>query len=127
VILAGTGATALATALTGGAIGAAAGGLGGALIGVGIPEQRARHYNDRVARGGYLIMVDGTEEEIRRAEAILTRWGIEDWGIYDAPGTDTRPTPAPDYTTRAVEEQPEVRAVDHQPKVIIVDHRNEVL
>lgn len=127
VILAGTGATALATTLAGGALGAAAGGLGGALIGSGIPEERARHYNDRVVRGGYLIMVDGTEEEIRRAEAILTRWGIEDWGIYDIPGVDTTPAHRPDYTTRAVEEQPEVRAVDHQPQVIIVDHRNEVL
>ncbi|WP_013320246.1 general stress protein [Gloeothece verrucosa] len=125
VLLAGTAATTLATTLAGGAIGAAAGGLGGALIGLGVPEDRARHYNERIARGGYLLIVDGTEEEIRRAESILNRWGVEDWGIYDAPDADV--TRSQDYPTRAVEHQAEVQTVDHEPKVIIVDHRNEVL
>lgn len=139
VVLAGTAATTLATTLAGGAIGAAAGGIGGALIGLGIPEEQARIYNDRVVRGGYLLIVDGTEEEIRRAEAILSRWGIEDWGIFDAhSGSANRSI---DYTHRAAQVDPEVRSVDRQivndnletggisehPKVIIVDHRHEVL
>jgi predicted nucleic acid-binding protein len=84
VIAGGALSTALATAAAGGAIGAAAGGIGGALVGLGIPEERARFYNDRVNRGDYLVMVDGTEDEIRRAEAILSRHGIQEWGIYDA-------------------------------------------
>src|SRR5919202_882351 len=83
VIAGGALATALATAAAGGAIGAAAGGLTGALIGLGIPEERARFYNDRVNRGDYLVMVDGTEDELRHAEAILSRHGIQEWGIYD--------------------------------------------
>ncbi|ACK69097.1 hypothetical protein PCC7424_0637 [Gloeothece citriformis PCC 7424] len=139
LLFAGTGATALATALTGGAIGAAAGGLGGALIGLGIPEHQAQHYSDRVKRGGYLLMVDGTEDEIRHAEAILTRWGVEDWGIFDAPRSHTTPTPHSPH--RVAQQQPEIRSVEPQtshstlegeaisehPKVIIVDHRHEVL
>lgn len=92
IVLAGEVATALATTAAGGAIGAAAGGLVGALVGLGIPEERARVYNDRVSQGGYLVIVDGTEQEISQAEAILHRGGIEEYGVYDAP------TPASDAT-----------------------------
>lgn len=88
IMLAGAGATALATTLAGTALGAAAGGLIGALAGMGIPEDRARIYSDRVARGDYLVIVDGTEEEIRRAENILAGRGIQEWGVYDRPATD---------------------------------------
>ena len=85
VMLGGALATALATTISGGAIGAAAGGLGGGLIGLGIPEDRARGYSDRVSRGEYLVMVEGSDAEIDRAESILSHRGIQDWGIYDAP------------------------------------------
>jgi hypothetical protein len=88
VMLGGALATALATTLAGGAIGAAAGGLVGALVGLGIPEDRARVYNDRVSRGDYLVIVDGSEDEIRQAETILSHRGIQEWGIYDATGHD---------------------------------------
>ena len=91
VMLAGATATAIATALAGGAIGAAAGGLVGGLVGLGIPEERARSYHDSVARGGYLVIVDGSDAEIRSAEAILKRRGIHDWEIYDAPRTEGNP------------------------------------
>ncbi|MFB2836761.1 general stress protein [Floridanema evergladense] len=84
VMLAGATATAIATTLSGTAIGAAAGGLLGALIGLGIPEERARVYNERVSRGEYLVIVDGDSDEIARAEAILRRHNIEEWGIYDS-------------------------------------------
>jgi uncharacterized membrane protein len=69
VILAGEVATALATTLAGTAIGAAAGGLLGALIGLGIPEERAKVYSDRVSRGDYLVIIKGTDKEIAKAEA----------------------------------------------------------
>jgi hypothetical protein len=94
IILAGEVATTLATTLAGGAIGAAAGGLVGGLIGLGVPEHRARAYNDRVSRGEYLVIVDGTEPEIARAEAILSRRGIQDWGIYDTQQTNAATTPS---------------------------------
>jgi uncharacterized protein (TIGR02271 family) len=87
VMLAGEVATTLATALAGGAIGAAAGGLLGGLVGLGIPEKRAKAYSDSVAKGNYLVIVDGTEDELQRAEAILKRGGIQDWGVYDIPAT----------------------------------------
>ncbi len=85
VMLAGATATALATTLSGGAIGAVAGGLIGALIGLGIPEERARVYNDRVSRGDYLVMVEGSNADISHAESILGRGGIQEWGVYDIP------------------------------------------
>lgn len=83
VMLAGAGATALATTLTGGAIGAATGGIVGGLVGLGIPEDRARNYSDRVDQGDYLVMVTGSDEEIQLAQSILSPRGINDWGIYN--------------------------------------------
>ena len=81
VMLAGATATAIATTLSGAGIGAAAGSLIGALIGLGIPEERARVYNERVSRGEYLIIIDGMDGEIALAEAILNRRGIQEFGI----------------------------------------------
>jgi hypothetical protein len=93
-MLAGAAATALATTLTGGAIGAAAGSLLGGLVGLGIPEDRAKVYSDRVDRGDYLVMAEGTDEEIDRAEAIFRRHGIHEWGIYDFPANASTRTVA---------------------------------
>jgi hypothetical protein len=92
IMLAGATATALATTFSGAAIGAAAGGLIGALVGLGIPEERARHYNDRISQGDYLVIVDGTEADLREAEAVLSHRGIQDWGIYNIPAPDQSPT-----------------------------------
>jgi hypothetical protein len=89
IMLAGAEATAIATTLAGTAIGATAGGLIGALAGLGIPEEEARAYSDRVARGDYLVLLNGTEEEVATAERILSRGGIQNWGIYDYPSVDT--------------------------------------
>jgi hypothetical protein len=89
VMAGGALATALATTVAGGAIGAAAGGLVGGLVGLGIPEDRARMYSDRVSHGEYLVMVEGSEDEIRRAESVLRNRGIQNWGIYDATVSDT--------------------------------------
>jgi hypothetical protein len=85
VMLGGALATALATTISGGAIGAAAGGVVGALAGLGIPEDRAKVYGDRLSRGEYLVMVEGSEAEIHQANLILSRQGVEEWGSYDAP------------------------------------------
>ncbi|MEG3439946.1 general stress protein [Pannus brasiliensis CCIBt3594] len=112
VVVAGAEATVLATTLAGGAIGAAAGGLVGSLIGLGIPEDRARFYSDRVAAGDYLVMVRGTEEEIRRAEAILNRGHIGNFGVYDAPVTGSTGD-----TGRT--------AIVNEPDVIVIDRREE--
>ena len=94
ILLAGAEATAIATTLAGGAIGAAAGGLIGALIGLGIPEEKAKVYSDRVKGGSFLVIVNGTAAEISRAEAIMQRHGVEEFGIYDVPGA--KPTAVTD-------------------------------
>jgi hypothetical protein len=102
ILLAGAGATVLATTAAGVGIGAAAGGLLGALIGLGIPEERARVYNDRVAQGQYLVMVEGTDQELARAEAILHRRGIEEYGVYDMPAHEHRNAVANQAASTAV-------------------------
>ncbi|MEC4816368.1 MAG: general stress protein [Scytonema sp. PMC 1069.18] len=132
VLAGGAAATALATALAGGAIGAAAGGLTGGLIGLGIPENRAKVYNDRVNKGDYLVIVDGTEGEARRAEAILKRHHIEEFDIFDA--TDKHGILHRNYDQGIHHEAPVVNTTptehlaDHStdnPAVTIIDHRNE--
>ena len=86
ILLAGEVATALATTAAGAGIGAAAGGLIGALIGLGIPEEKAKIYNDRVGKGSFLVMVTGNSYEIERAATIMRNNGVEEFDIYDMPG-----------------------------------------
>jgi hypothetical protein len=104
IMLAGAAATTLATTIAGAGIGAVAGSLLGALIGLGIPEERARVYDERVRRGHYLVILDGTDAEIARAEAILHQQGVEEFGIYDHPDATNAsagyvtPTPTAGYS-----------------------------
>ncbi|WGV23501.1 general stress protein [Halotia branconii] len=125
VIAGGAAATAIATTVAGGAIGAAAGGIVGGLVGLGIPEDRARVYNDRFQRGDYLIIVDGTESEVRQAEAILRHRGIEEFATYDV--NDNNRAYRPDLNRNRYDETPVYSATsDHDdPNVIVVDHRDE--
>lgn len=74
---------AVATTLAGAGAGAIAGGLVGALAGLGIPEERAKVYADHIEKGGYVVIVDGTDAEIQRAHQILNNRGIREWGVYD--------------------------------------------
>jgi hypothetical protein len=87
VMLAGAAATAIATAVSGSVIGAAAGSLAGGLVGLGIPEDRAHAYSERVAHGDYLVMVEGSEAEITMAQSVFSNHGIRDWRVYDLPIT----------------------------------------
>ncbi|BAZ03428.1 hypothetical protein [Calothrix sp. NIES-3974] len=82
IMLAGAEATAIASALAGGAIGTAAGSLTGALIGLGIPDDKAKVYSDLVDNGYYLIIVNGDSREIAIAEMILRNRGIEHWDTF---------------------------------------------
>ena len=93
ILLAGAEVSAIATTLAGGAIGAATGGLVGALIGLGILEEKAKVYSDSVAGGSFLVMVTGTEAEVKRAEAIMQRCGVEEFGIYNAPAQTAQSAP----------------------------------
>ncbi len=71
--------------LLGSGASAAAGGLIGALQGWFLPEEAAQLYNDRVFQGNYLVTIEGTEEDIRRAEPVLNRWNIQEWRVIDIP------------------------------------------
>jgi uncharacterized protein (TIGR02271 family) len=83
ILLAGATATTLATTLAGAGIGAAAGGLVGALVGLGIPEERAKLYSDRVATGSFLVMVEGRQDEMNSVVDIMRRHGVEELDVYD--------------------------------------------
>jgi hypothetical protein len=83
VLLAGAAATTLATTLAGTAIGAGGASLLGALIGLGVPDNDAQVYSDLLEQGYYLVVVDGTETQVRHAGEILTRKGISQWQVYD--------------------------------------------
>jgi uncharacterized protein YjbJ (UPF0337 family) len=66
VILPGIGlvvAGPLAAALAGAGAGGATGGLIGALIGSGIPEDRAKHYDEGVRNGGIVMGVNARSDE----------------------------------------------------------------
>ncbi len=114
IIFAGAEATAIATTLAGGAIGAATGGLVGALVGLGIPEEKAKVYNDRVSGGSFLVMVTGTEAEAKRAETIMQRCGVEEFGIYNAPNP---PAPTAQPVAKAPAPKTEVAADNDNVKL----------
>ncbi|MGB3510755.1 MAG: general stress protein [Microcoleaceae cyanobacterium] len=84
IVVAGE-ASAIASTLAGAGIGAASGALIGALTGLGIPEEQAKIYSDRVTGGSYLLIYTGTPAEISRVEPILQDNGIEEYNAYDAP------------------------------------------
>ncbi|HEY9797480.1 MAG TPA: hypothetical protein V6D30_17675, partial [Leptolyngbyaceae cyanobacterium] len=85
IIAAGSLATALvATVASTGIEAAAIGGLVRAIADLGIPEEQARVYSDRLHQDNYLVIVDGTQDEISRAEPIFSDQGIQDWGVYHA-------------------------------------------
>ena len=122
VVAGGAVATALATTAAGGVIGAAAGGITGGLVGLGIPENRARVYNDRLNRGDYLVIVDGTDEEVRHAEAILKRHGIQEFDTFDADRNSVRHetpivnTTSTNYATGSNLDDPAVVIIDHRDR-----------
>jgi hypothetical protein len=55
----------------------------GALIGLGIPDNDAQVYGDLLQQGYYLVVVDGTETQVRHAGEILNTKGIRQWQVYD--------------------------------------------
>lgn len=71
-------------ALSGVAIGAATGGVVGGLIGMGLPESQARHYGDKVQRGGFLISAHAeTPGQLQRAKTIFEAEQAGDISVVD--------------------------------------------
>ena len=48
----------------------------GALIGLGLTSEQAKKYGQQVANGNSLLLVEGTTEEIDRAQALLKKSAI---------------------------------------------------
>lgn len=68
----GTSGAAFGTTLVGAGIGLVSGALTEALAGLGLTRDR-EDYSDRFSQSEYLVMVDGTDDEVCRAESILSR------------------------------------------------------
>ncbi|PLZ95453.1 signal transduction histidine kinase LytS [Fischerella thermalis CCMEE 5268] len=114
----------IATTLAGAGIGAAAGGLVGVLTGLGIPEEEARAYGERVSQGEFLVIVDGSEDEINRAGSILRDLDIHNWAIYDVSGTMASADMSDvDRTTQRY--QGTTTTTTDQGVVEVVDKRND--
>jgi hypothetical protein len=69
----GTWGTPLLTTLAGAAIGAARGGLINAVWGMEVGENRVEVNFKHGSNAEYLVMVEGTDEEVNQAEFILER------------------------------------------------------
>jgi uncharacterized membrane protein len=85
---------AAATTVSGAVTGALAGGLVGGLIGLGIPEEEAKYYEDRIKEGGILVAIPMRFEDRDEAKAILEEHGAEMIRVIDM--TDTRTSRARD-------------------------------
>lgn len=70
----GAAATVATTAMTG----AAAGGVIGALTGMGMPEETAKVYSERISQGSVVLSLDVDETDVDRAQAILARHNADD-------------------------------------------------
>lgn len=68
-----TSGTALAATLAGAGIGVVSGGLISAKACLGMTKDQARVDSDRFFGCEYLVMVDGTDDEVCRADSILSR------------------------------------------------------
>lgn len=68
---------AAATTVSGAATGALAGGLIGALLGLGVPEEDARIYEERIKEGGILIAIPSRTGDEARAMDILEDTGAD--------------------------------------------------
>ena len=93
----------LAAGIMGAGIGAAAGGIAGALKRHGLPDTEAARYSAAVGRGGCLVMVHTSAQQVDHAADVLERNGAVD---VDEPGEHAAATsgmPARRLTPEAVE------------------------
>lgn len=67
----------IGTTITGLVFGAAAGGLVGALVKLGVPEEKAKKYEETIKAGGVLLAITDSEK-LGQAEKILENSGADD-------------------------------------------------
>lgn len=59
--------------IVGGAGAAAIGGIAGALGGLGIPKNEVLKYESKIQAGEFIVLVTGTDDDVRQARQILDR------------------------------------------------------
>lgn len=120
----------LAATLAGAGIGAAGGAIVGALTGLGIPEEDAKAYNERISQGEYLAILEGTQAEIEQAGYILRNRGIREWKVYNASGGyDSKPGVGSATVNRDPHKYVDTTTTDRdldRLEVEIVDRREEI-
>ncbi|GAA6614328.1 general stress protein [Scytonema sp. NUACC26] len=85
VLAAGSLGVALASSIGGVAVGSAAShNLVKALADLGIPEERARVYSDRIHQSEILVLLEGTSDDLQKAEKILKNRDVQYWGVYNS-------------------------------------------
>lgn len=83
ILAAGSVGVALLTGLAGTGLGVLNfNNLASALTKLGISEEEARAYGDHLSRGDYLVIVEGTPEQMQQAGTALGQCGIRNWSIY---------------------------------------------
>ena len=72
--------------ITGGALGALTGGLVGAMVDAGIPEEKARMYEDRIKAGDVLVSVSADHEDETAIQKILDKHSVQATDTLHAQG-----------------------------------------
>jgi hypothetical protein len=108
-------AGAFATALVGTVAGAAIGAISGALVGMGIPEEEANWYEQRVHGGAWLVTVKASSR-FDEARQILREYGGKDYETGRATTYRAWSEAAPEFRT-SYERQYDTAATwpDHEP------------
>jgi hypothetical protein len=78
-----SGAVVLVGMATGAFYGAVSGGILSGEGGLEISETQAKHYEELLTQGHYLLTVKGTDAEIDRSESVLKTANIQDWMIFN--------------------------------------------
>jgi hypothetical protein len=78
-----SGAVVLLGMATGAFYGAVSGGVLGGEGGLEISETQAKHYEDLLTQGHYVLTVKGSDDEIGRSESVLKAENIQDWMIFN--------------------------------------------
>ena len=84
IVVAGPLTAALLAGLEGALAGTALGSLAGALVALGVPNDRALHYETQVKGGKFLVVVRGVPEVAARAHSLLVSEGPEHVEVFGA-------------------------------------------
>ncbi|WP_317038273.1 hypothetical protein [Nodosilinea sp. E11] len=86
VIAAGSVGAAFATVAAGQGAGAlATSHLKDGLRSLGVPQERAGAFSDRLIGEDFMVIVDGSQAEVSQAESVLASHSIQVWDVYPMP------------------------------------------